>query len=193
MRTILDSVRTDHKNYYTVRFFTGMRTSEIDGPQWQHVDLGREQIIVRQALVGGQLVYTKNDGSFRSIDISQPVYDALKTQCHITGTSGFVFRTKKGNCLNSNNVTNRVWYPLLQELGLQERRPYQTHHTTATLWLTARENPEWIAMQMGHSSTQLLFHVFSRQVPKLTRKNGSAFEQHHRIRTQLKDRTPDSL
>ncbi|MBN0070401.1 integrase, partial [Pseudomonas aeruginosa] len=28
---ILDAVREDFRNYYTVRFFTGMRTGEIDG------------------------------------------------------------------------------------------------------------------------------------------------------------------
>jgi integrase len=29
--SILDTVRLDFRNYYTVRFFTGMRTGEIDG------------------------------------------------------------------------------------------------------------------------------------------------------------------
>lgn len=175
--SILDSVRPDFKNYYTVRFFAGMRTSEIDGLQWQFVDFTRRQILIRQALVGGELVYTKNNSSFRIIDMSEPVYDALKVQSHVTGTTGFVFCTKNGNCLNSNNVTNRVWYPLLQNLGLRKRRPYQTRHTTATLWLAAGENPEWIAHQMGHTTTQMLFNVYSRFVPNLTRKDGSAFEK----------------
>ncbi len=60
-------------------------------------------------------------------------------------------------------------------LGLKRRRPYQTRHTTATLWLAAGENPEWIAKQLGHSTTKMLFEVYSRYVPNLTRQDGSAF------------------
>ena len=62
-------------------------------------------------------------------------------------------------------------------LGLKKRRPYQTRHTAATLWLAAGESPEWIARQMGHSSTEMLFTVYSRFVPNLTRQDGSAIER----------------
>ena len=71
----------------------------------------------------------------------------------------------------------RVWYPLLRYLGLRKRRPYQTRHTAATLWLASGESPEWIARQMGHTTTEMLFRVYSRFVPNLTRQDGSAFER----------------
>jgi integrase len=38
---IISNVRFDYKSYYTVRFFTGMRTAEIDGLQWKYVDFAR--------------------------------------------------------------------------------------------------------------------------------------------------------
>lgn len=154
-----------------------MRTGEIDGLQWDHVDFRRRQILVRQALVNGRLEYTKNDGSFRTIEMSQLVVDALTEQKKTTGKKDFVFCTRTGGPLNHNNVTKRVWYPLLRHLGLRKRRPYQTRHTAATLWLAAGENPEWIARQMGHTTTEMLFRVYSRYVPNLTRRDGSAFER----------------
>lgn len=177
VKLILKSVRLDFRNYYTVRFFTGMRTGEIDGLQWEYVDFKRRQILVRQSLVNGELGYTKNDGSFRNIEMSQLVYDALKEQQRATGDKKFVFCTRSGTPLSHNNVTKRVWYPLLRHLGLRKRRPYQTRHTAATLWLAAGENPEWIARQMGHTTTEMLFRVYSRYVPNLTRRDGSAFER----------------
>lgn len=177
VKQIIDTVRSDFRHYYTVRFFTGMRTGEIDGLQWDHVDFKRRQILVRQALVNGRLEYTKNDGSFRTIEMSQLVADALKAQQKATGKEEFVFCTRTGGPLNHNNVTKRVWYPLLRHLGLRKRRPYQTRHTAATLWLAAGENPEWIARQMGHTTTEMLFRVYSRYVPNLTRRDGSAFER----------------
>jgi integrase len=177
VKQIIDTVRPDFRNYYIVRFFTGMRTGEIDGLQWDHLDFKRRQILVRQALVQGRLEYTKNDGSFRTIEMSQLVFDALKDQQKATGKKSFVFCTRTGGPLSHNNVTKRVWYPLLRHLGLRKRRPYQTRHTAATLWLAAGENPEWIARQMGHTTTEMLFRVYSRYVPNLTRRDGSAFER----------------
>jgi integrase len=41
--------------------------------------------------------------------------------------------------------------------------------------LAAGENPEWIAQVMGHSTTAMLFKVYSRFVPNLTRLDGQAF------------------
>jgi len=177
VKQIIETVRPDFRNYYTVRFFTGMRTGEIDGLQWDHVDFTRRQILVRQALVKGRLEYTKNDGSFRTIEMSQLVFDALTDQKKATGNMNYVFCSRTGGPLSHNNVTKRVWYPLLRHLGLRKRRPYQTRHTAATLWLAAGENPEWIARQMGHTTTEMLFRVYSRYVPNLTRRDGSAFER----------------
>ncbi len=50
---ILNTVREDMRNYYIVRFFTGMRTGEIDGLKWKYVDLERRQILIRSTIVAG--------------------------------------------------------------------------------------------------------------------------------------------
>lgn len=176
VKLIIDSVRPDFKNYYVVRFFTGLRTGEIDGLKWRYIDFDKRQILIYESLVGGQTVYTKNDISFRSVDMTQTVYDALMDQYGISGKGEYVFCSRKGTPLNHNNVTNRVWHPLLKELGLTPRRPYITRHTAATLWLACGESAEWIAKQLGHSTTELLFKTYSRFVPNLTHQDGSAFE-----------------
>lgn len=178
VKQIIDSVRPDFRNYYTVRFFTGMRTGEIDGLKWRYVDFDRRQILVRETIVYGEDDYTKTDASQRDIAMSQPVYEALQKQYRATGAmSEYVFCNLQGLPIEHNNVTKRVWYPLLGALGLERRRPYQTRHTAATLWLAAGEAPEWIARQMGHANTEMLFKFYSRYVPNLTRRDGSAFEQ----------------
>lgn len=98
-------------------------------------------------------------------------------QKEVTGQHAYVFCNRVGSPVEHNNVTKRVWYPLLRHLGLRKRRPYQTRHTAATLWLASGESPEWIARQMGHTTTEMLFRVYSRFVPNLTRQDGSAFER----------------
>ncbi|CAM3051860.1 hypothetical protein VIRA109638_11675 [Vibrio rarus] len=92
-------------------------------------------------------------------------------------TQAFVFCNGVGNPLDMRNVRERVWKPALEAMGMSYRRPYETRHTAATLWLAAGEAPEWIARQMGHTTTKMLFAVYSRFVPNLTRQDGSAFEK----------------
>ena len=189
---ILKHVRADYKSYYTIRFFTGMRTSEIDGLKWDCINFDRREIdglkwdcinfdrreiSIRGALVNGEMGPTKTLGSQRDIAMSQLVYDALLEQKQRTfGKSEFVFCNSQGNPMEYRNVNRRVWKPTLALLGLKHRRAYQTRHTAATLWLAAGENPEWIARQMGHSSTEMLFRVYSRYVPDITRQDGSAMD-----------------
>lgn len=178
VRQILTHVRPEFRPYYQVRFFTGMRTSEIDGLQWQYVDFARRQILVRETLVRGRIQGTKTPESRREIDMSPVVEQALREQEQRTRSwSRFVFCARSGEPLRYANVAKRVWYPLLRHLDLKLRRPYQTRHTAATLWLAAGENPEWIARQMGHTTTVMLFRVYSRYVPNLTRRDGSAIDR----------------
>ncbi len=175
---LIGNVRPDFRNYYTVRFFTGMRTGEIDGLKWQYVNLERKEIYIRETKVLGQEDTTKTIESQRTIKMSQPVYEALMAQHLVTGNvAKFVFCNHSGTPHDYHNVNNRVWYPTLKRLGLKRRRAYQTRHTTATLWLASGENPEWIAQQMGHANTKMLFTIYSRFVPNLTRMDGSAFEK----------------
>lgn len=178
VETILQRVREDYRNYYLVRFYTGMRTGEVDGLKWEYVDFDRREILIRETLIQGETEYTKTDSSQREIPMFGPVYEALKEQFKATGKlSKYVFCNREGKPLEHNNVTKRVWYPLLRSLGLKKRRPYQTRHTAATLLLASGENPEWVARTLGHSSTEMLFKVYSRYIPNLTRMDGSAFER----------------
>ncbi|MBR7890121.1 site-specific integrase [Marinomonas sp. A79] len=175
---ILNTVRADYRDYFLVRFFTGMRTGEIDGLKWKYVDFDKHLIKIRETIVAGEEDETKTESSIRDIQMSQPVFDALKRQYkHSARFNKFVFCTREGEALSHNNVTRRVWYPLLGRLNLEKRRPYQTRHTAATLWLASGESPEWIARQMGHANTEMLFRVYSRYVPNLTRMDGSAMER----------------
>jgi integrase len=177
VKKIIDTVRPDFKDYFTVRFFTGMRTGEVHGLKWKYVDFERQLIMVRETVVDGEEGYTKNDSSQREIHMSQIVINALKHQAAAGQQSDYVFCNRESKPLDYKNVTNRVWQPLLRHLGLKIRRPYQCRHTAATLWLGSGENPEWIARQLGHTTTEMLFRVYSRYVPNLTRRDGSAFER----------------
>lgn len=173
---MLASVRADYRPYLSLRFFTGLRSGEANALEWKHIDFDNDVIRVRQVLVRDELVETKTDGSTRDVPMIPSVRQALLEQRKITPEdSRWVFVSPEGGPINLVNFTNRVWHPLLRHLGLRARRPYQTRHTAATLMLAAGENPEWVARTLGHSTTEMLFRVYSRYVPNLTRNDGRAF------------------
>ena len=51
VQSILATVRADYRNYFTVRFFTGMRTGEVHGLKWRYVDFERRLIRVRETVI----------------------------------------------------------------------------------------------------------------------------------------------
>lgn len=178
VQKIITTVRADYRDYFTVRFFTGMRTGEVHGLKWKYIDFERRLILVREALVLNEEDELKTDGSLRDIQMTQVVYEALQRQQEATEhLSEYVFCNRKGQPIDNKNFLNRIWNPLLRHLGLKHRRAYQMRHTAATLWLAAGEAPEWIARQLGHTTTEMLFRVYSRFVPNLTRRDGSAMER----------------
>lgn len=176
VQSLLTHVREDFRPYLTVRFYTGMRTGELHGLKWKYIDFNRREILVRESLVAGEMTDTKTDSSSRDIPMSQPVFDALKEQHKRTGKMEWVFCNGDGNQLQINNVSNRVWKPLLRLLDLPYRRLYQTRHTAATLWLAAGENVLWVSQVLGHSDPHVTFQKYAKYAPDLTRRDGSAFE-----------------
>jgi len=175
----LQLVRGDYHCYFTSRFFTGLRSSEVTALKWQDIYLKDSYLMVRSALVNGEIINTKTVGSYRKVELNKLVVDCLsnhKKNTQFNQRSDFVFCTSDGKHVNNNNICARVWHPMLRLLNLNPRKLYQTRHTTASFWLASGESPEWIAKQMGHNSTALLFSTYSRFIANNTQKDGSRFD-----------------
>lgn len=144
VKSILETVRADFRNYFTVRFFTGMRTGEIDGLKWKFVDFERRLILVRETIVGGEEEYTKTDGSQRDIQMSQLVYDALKAQ---------------RRALSKNAGGSRFFQPRMGSF-MWARRPWQQILARGPASLHAKESrkvePDLCNGPLGDSSHLLL-------------------------------------
>ncbi|MBU6249065.1 MAG: site-specific integrase [Xanthomonadaceae bacterium] len=181
---LLAAVRPDYRPYLTFRFFTGVRSAEASGLKWKYVDFARGEVMIRETYQDGRTEYTKTDGSQRDLQISGPVLEALRAmrpEGYDANPRAFadtyVFMTRAGKPVDTTNFVYRVWKPLLERLDIPYRRPYEMRHTCATLWLAAGEAPEWIARQLGHTTTEMLFRTYSRYVPNLMRRDGTAFDR----------------
>ncbi len=175
VQRIIDNIRPAFKNYIVTKFFTGLRTSEVNALQWKHINFKEGLIHVREGLVLDEVTPLKNATSNRDVIMSPEVADALENQRKATGSYDYVFCNDAGQPIDVANFTRRVWKPLLAQLEIPYRKPYDTRHTAATLMLVAGESPAFVAMQLGHSNTEMLFKVYNRFIRNLTRQDGSAF------------------
>lgn len=76
--------------------------------------------------------------------------------------------------LSLNFLREKIWHTTLDTAKLRRRTFYQTRHTFASNALAAGENPKWVADMLGHKSTQILFDVYEKFIPRRTRLDGSA-------------------
>lgn len=175
---LIDTVRSDFRDYLIVRLFTGLRTGEANGLQWGDMDFEKEIIQISRTHSRKGDGETKTQQSRREVPMLGPVRQALlHRKEHRDPAVPWVFTAPGGaQPVDEVNFTMRVWYPLLRHLGLEKRPPYQMRHTAATLMLASGENPEWVARVLGHANTEMLFRVYSRYIPNLTRRDGRAYD-----------------
>jgi integrase len=194
---LISKVRSDYQPYLTVRCLTGLRTGEANGLQWSDIDFAQNTFRIERTLSRDGDGETKTEFSKREIPMVLQVREAFEEQRKRKQEGcDWVFHSPRGNPIDAVNFTNRVWYPLLRHLGLKQRPPYQMRHTAATLMLASGENPEWVARMLGHSTTEMLFRIYSRFVPNLTRNDGRAYAQllatHSAARNSSAERTSPS-
>ncbi|TRX57972.1 Arm DNA-binding domain-containing protein [Thalassomonas sp. M1454] len=180
VKLFLSIIRSDYRIYFITRFFTGVRSAEIYGFKWSDFDESKRLLYVQRVIVNGEVLEPKTEKSYRSIELSQLVFNSLlehKKTSLFTDEDDYIFCNNQGNPLNNNNISKRIWHPALRLLKMKPRRMYETRHTAASLWLSSGESPEWIAKQLGHSTTEMLFRTYSKFVPNITREDGKRFER----------------
>ncbi len=176
VKQFLESCDPQWQDYFLLRFWTGMRSCEVHGLYWDHIDFKHRLIRVRQNYVNGEICDVKTPKSRRELVMCDTLYAALQRQWQQRDPSSpFVFSGKNGRGLDTHYISTRVWHPTLKKAGLAPRRAYETRHTAAVLHIAAHENPLYISHMLGHSDTKLLFDVYAPYVANASRQDGRAF------------------
>lgn len=165
-------------NYYTFAFGTGARPSEQIILSWPDIDWRRRKAKISKALVEGEVKETKTS-LIRHVDLADTVMDALKRQkvhTFMKDPEGPVFNDPlHGKPFpNERAPRRRFFQPTLRALGIRGRDAYQTRHTFATELLMGGVNPAYIAKQLGHANTGMLFKHYSKWIDGADRGSEAA-------------------
>ena len=138
------------------------------------------QLAVRIVTKGGGFIFAelKTKKSRRSIPISNSVINAFKThrraQLEARMKLGenhqnydLVFASEIGTPLLHGNSLRRHFKPLRDKANLPKIRLYDLRHTTATLLLSAGENPKVVSERLGYASIVLTLDTYSHVLPTM--------------------------
>lgn len=156
--------------YFTFMFYTGIRPEESIPLRWSDINRhNRTARIQRVRTFRGSERDGSKTHSERDVDLVGPALDAVMSM------QAFTLMKGPDACIFENPVTGKPWHdersqrdhywkPTLTRLNIRYRRAYNTRHSYATIALMAGVNPAYIARQLGHSSTQMLFSVYSKWI-----------------------------
>jgi integrase len=183
------SHRAAELNMIEFMVWSGPRVSEAMALAWEDVDLEAGTVIFRRARVRSQYKVTKTRRSTRKVQLLAPALRALQRQAKLTKDLKpvlievidrdnrtrkaqqvrFVFHnTASGEAFStSDTLRNGWWNGHLKKAGIRQRGPNQCRHTFASQMLSSGiATPEWIADQMGHTSTAMIFKHYAKWISK---------------------------
>lgn len=168
-----------YRPYFEFAVQTGLRPSEQVALKWTAID--KEFIhIVLSRVRNKEKSDLKTEASRRSIEIRPSIRKILETQRELTATfdSPYVFVNICGRPILQDKL-RELWMRVMKKTGVPYRTMYQVRHTFASWALGAGESPAWVAKTMGHADTSMVYRVYGRYIPNLTRKDGTVFESQY--------------
>ena len=167
VETLLNSLSGSFKHFCQFAIWTGLRTSELVALEWGDIDFIRGVARINKAKTqdASKAETTKTTSGTRDIKLLPPALDALKQQKAETFILGKEIFMRDGKAYDGAEQIWRDWKRALQRAGIRYRNPYQTRHTFASFMLSAGENINWLAKQMGHSQVTTTLKHYARFMP----------------------------
>lgn len=170
---IITNINPNYRVYIIVRFYTGMRSREVNALRWKNVDFDLGIIKVRQNYsVRSGFTEIKGNDARRNIWMTDYVYHTLNEFDDGSDPDLTVFKTPgTSKPINSESFCNRAWKTVLKKTGISYRSPVNTRHTSAVIWLKSGIPLLEVSEQLGSASPNELLRKYSTFVPSLRRQD----------------------
>jgi len=150
--------------YYTIRFYCGLRPSEVIALQWRDYDRKAQTFHIRRSTVEGHEKERTKTGKERYVHVHTQVQKLLKKHPRTVGKQ-HMFLTQYGDPYPRAERLATPLVAAMDKLGIRYRDPYNARHTCATMMLEAEMAPAFCAKALGHS-LQMFFEVYADYIDK---------------------------
>ncbi len=175
------------KNLWTVMLWSGLSTHELLPLAVEDLELEKGIAYIKRGFVKGNYRVTKNRRRKRQIELLPIVIEALHAQIklvennkpqtikimdrdhrtHKTQTLTFLWCETDNNTHLSYSMLEKRWKKHLKQCDIRYRPPNNGRHTYASQVLsTGQITAEWLAKQLGHTSTEMIHKHYGKFIPE---------------------------
>lgn len=138
-------------DYVEFAIFAGCRPAELIGLRWKSVSDDCSTITIWESLTRGVRKETKTN-RVRTICLNRRLQAILESRRpDKPDPDSLVFPSIRGGPIDDHNFRSRAWKPILDQLGLDYRKPYTARHTAHSHLLDKGWSPAEVAEAMGNS------------------------------------------
>ena len=160
--SILDALEPNHHLFYAIRFYCGLRPSELLALTWADYKAG-EMTISKGRVRGNDSDTTKT-----LVDRTVPVHPFVKNLLAKTPRQlhdKHIVTTQHGKGFRSATRLSDAFVRAMKRQDIRYRNPYNCRHTCAVMMLVAGMKPAYCAKALGHS-LEMFFRIYADWIDK---------------------------
>jgi integrase len=169
IQLILNAFKCDryYSHYYPLVSFlfgTGCRFGEAVGLKWKSVADDFTHIIFCETISRGTHRNTTKTGKSRTVVISPAISSLLRSHSEKPHKpDDLVFPSPKGITINDRYFNRRAWKTIINQIGIEYRKPYSTRHSAISNALANGANYIAVAEASGHDP-KVMFQNYASSI-----------------------------
>ncbi len=145
--------------------YAGLRRGELCAVRFDDIDWGdgtHGRLWIRRAISGGKVTTPNTKHSVRMVDVPEALLTNLRayTAQQCATETDYLFQTAEGTPIDPDNLTKRIFVPLVQRAKLPGIGLHPLRHTFASLLISHGESVKYVSKQLGHASIQITIDTY---------------------------------
>ena len=168
--SILDALEPNHHLFYAIRFYCGLRPSELIALTWADYKIvtikledGSKEKRYQLEISKGRVRGNDSDTTKTLVDRTVPVHPFVKNLLAKTPRQlhdKHIVTTQHGKGFRSATRLSDAFVRAMKRQDIRYRNPYNCRHTCAVMMLVAGMKPGYCAKVLGHS-LEMFFRIYA--------------------------------